>query len=164
MKRPIRLLLIPILMTFGFLAGAVGQGPATSNKDAVLLAAFLNPLIPPAFDVQTTQQALSGSLEPQPQIWADHNAIEGLKDEREGGGSAPAENDGVDGNAGGVVGFGVKAGVVGHGRGEAAVGVRGFFGGGGRPWLAAPIGAAFGRWTVRAFPPNVEVFCQSNNI
>lgn len=80
MKSPIRLLLIPILMTFGFLAGAVGQGPAASNKDAVLLAASLNPLIPPAFDVQTTEQALSESLEPQPQIWTDHNAVEGLND------------------------------------------------------------------------------------
>src|SRR5437868_4223283 len=80
MKRPIRFLLTPTLMTVGFLAAAVGQRPATFDDDAVLLAAYLNPATPPASYVQTTGQQPSEPLEPQPQIWTDHNAIEGLND------------------------------------------------------------------------------------
>ena len=49
--------------------------------------------------------------------------IEGLVDERHGGGAAAAEDDRADGDAVGVVPVGVDAGALAGGGGEAAIGV-----------------------------------------
>ncbi len=87
--------------------------------------------------------------------------VEGLVDERHGGGTAAAEDEGGDGDAVGVLPVGVDGGALGGGGGEAAVGVggglAGFFGDGGGPAVAAPVDE-FGGWGVgHALPPDAAL-------
>ena len=83
--------------------------------------------------------------------------VERLGDQRDDRGAAPAEEDGRDRDALGVLPFGGDRGHLGERGGEAAVGMRGGVRGLGRPVLAAPVDQVRRGVLGQTLPPDVAL-------
>src|SRR5258708_4401885 len=87
--------------------------------------------------------------------------IEGLIDQRHGGGATSAKNDSVERNAVGIFPGGIDGWALRSRRGEARVGMSGFgaglVGDFGSPAIALPVGTFGGRDVGHTFPPDAAI-------